>query len=77
MKEYIKQLKSGLWVAKRGYCYFLYSSKEDILHDDAEVAKNLDRIRNGEQVYNRCYDGIWITYSRKLSYIKEISTIYG
>lgn len=75
MKEYIKQMKSGKWVAKRGYCYFLYASKEDILHDDAEVAKNLDRLNNHEPVFNRCYDGSWITYSRKLSDIKTIDTI--
>lgn len=71
MLEYEREMPNGLWIAKRGYCYYLYYSLEDIKRDDYEVSCNLDRIRNGNEVFNRCYDGLWIFYSRKLRETKE------
>ena len=76
MREYEKQLHNGLWVAKRGYCYYLYLSLEEIKRDDEEVSRNLERIRNGDEVFNRCYDGSWIFYSRRMADVKEEATLY-
>ena len=67
MLEYEKQLPNGLWIAKRGYCYFLYSSITEITNDDCAVDRNLERIRNGEDVFNRCINGSWLFYSRKMA----------
>ena len=71
MKEYIKQRPDGLYVAKRGYCYYLYNSIDNILDDDEQVSHNLDRLNNNIPVFNRCYNGSWIMYSRKFSDIKR------
>ena len=71
MLEYEKQLSNGLWIAKRGYCYFLYRSLREIRHDDEEVSYNIDRIRNETDVFNRCIDGSWLFYSRKMSEVNE------
>lgn len=71
MPEYEKQLPNGLWIAKRGYCYFLYTSLESIKRDDEEVGRNIERINKGNKVFNRCYDGSWIFYSRKMAEVKE------
>lgn len=73
MLEYEKQLRNGLWVAKRGYCYFLYTSLEAIKRDDEEVSHNLERINKGTDVFNRCYDGSWIFYSRKMAEVKSMA----
>lgn len=75
MREYEKQLSNGMWIAKRGYCYFLYLSLEAIKRDDEEVSKNLERLNNGNPVFNRCYDGSWIFYGRKMAEVKEYAQI--
>lgn len=77
MNDYEKQLPNGMWVAKRGYCYFLYQEFEHIKRDDEEVSHNLERIRNGIEVFNRCYDGSWIFYSRKMAEVKEYVKLYA
>ena len=76
MKEYERQLKNGLWIAKRGYVYYLYRSIEDIKRDDKEVSHNLERLNNGNEVFNRCYDGSWLCYSRKMSEVTEMASLY-
>lgn len=70
LMDYNKQLHNGLWVAKRGYCYFLYPSLEYIERDDEEVSHNIERLNKGEEVFNRCYDGCWFAYSRRLAEVK-------
>lgn len=77
MTEYEKSLPNGMWIAKRGYCYFLYLSFEEIKRDDEEVSRNLERIRKGTEVFNRCYDGSWIFYSRKMAEVKEYAKNYA
>ena len=76
MLEYEKQLPNGLWIAKRGYCYFLYRTLREIYHDDEEVRHNLERIRNGTDCFNRCSDGAWLFYSRKMAETKEYAENY-
>ena len=73
MTEYTKRHKSGLYIAKRGYCYFAYKSMEQAYEDDAQVSRNLERLNSGEQVFNRCYDGKWLFYTRKLSEFNELT----
>lgn len=75
MHEYEKQLPNGLWIAKRGYCYFLYTSLDAIKRDDNEVSQNLERLNNGKPVFNRCYDGSWIIYSRKMAEVKAYANV--
>ena len=70
MHDYEKQLPNGLWVAKRGSCYFLYPSLDHIKRDDEEVSHNVVHLYKGEQVFNRCYAGCWFTYSRRLAEVK-------
>ena len=48
MTEYTKMHKSGLYIAKRGYCYFAYKSLEQAQEDDVQVSRNLKRLQNGE-----------------------------
>lgn len=73
MTEYTKMHKSGLCIAKRGYCYFAYRSIEQAQEDDKQVSRNLERLRSGRQVFNRCYDGQWLFYTRKLSEFNELA----
>lgn len=73
MTEYTKRHKSGLYIAKRGYCYFAYQSLEQAYEDDAQVSRNIERLNNGEQVFNRCYDGQWLFYTRKLSEFNQLA----
>lgn len=70
-KEYTKRITPHVVVAKRGYVYFLYDNEEQVAQDDANSAKNLERIRAGLPVFNRCYDGIWFACSRSYREIKE------
>lgn len=77
MLEYEKQLPNGLWIAKRGYCYFLYRSLTEIHHDDEEVRGNLERIRKGTDVFNRCIDGSWLFYSRKMAETQEYAETFA
>ena len=73
MTEYTKRHKSGLYIAKRGYCYFAYQSMEQVYEDDVQVSRNIERLNNGEQVFNRCYDGQWLFYTRKLSEFNQLA----
>ena len=76
MTEYTKMHKSGLCLAKRGYCYFAYQTIEQAEADDLQVSRNLERLRSGRQVFNRCYDGQWLFYTRKLSEFNERAEYY-
>lgn len=73
MTEYTKMHKSGLCVAKRGYCYFAYKSIEQAQEDDVQVSRNLERLRSGQPVFNRCYSGHWFFYTRKLSEFNKMA----
>ena len=74
MHDYERQLKNGMWIAKRGYVYYLYNSMSDIKRDDEEVSHNLERINKGIEVFNRIYDGCWVFCSRRMSEVKEYAT---
>ena len=76
MTEYTKMHKSGLCIAKRGYCYFAYQSIEQAQEDDVQVSRNLKRMCRGEQVFNRCYDGQWLFYTRRLSEFNQLAEYY-
>ena len=67
MADSVKRLATGRFIAKRGYCYYLYETMEAINADDTEVSKNLDRLQRNEPVFNRIYDGNWLTQSRRLA----------
>lgn len=71
MADYTRQLPNTMWVAKRGYVYYLYDSLEEAKRDDEEVSHNLERIRNGIPVFNRCYCGSWLFYSRRMREVKD------
>ena len=73
MTEYTKRHKSGLCLAKRGYCYFAYQYADQAYKDDVQVSRNLERMRSGEPVFNRCYDGHWLFYTRKLSEFNKMA----
>lgn len=73
MHDYEKQLSNGLWIAKRGYVYYLYQSIEDIKADDEQVGQNIMRLNKGIPVFNRCYDGSWLCRARKMSEIKALA----
>jgi hypothetical protein len=46
---------------------------EQAYEDDAQVSRNLERLNSGEQVFNRCYNGKWLFYTRKLSEFNELT----
>ena len=73
MSDYEKCLPNGIWLAKRGYVYYLYQSLEAIQHDDIQVKGNLERLNKGIPVFNRCYDGSWLARGRKMKEIKAFS----
>ena len=71
MADYEKELQNGLWLAKRGYVYYLYNAVEDLERDDHEVSLNLERLNNGIEVFNRAYSGSWLVRARKMREIKD------
>lgn len=70
-KDYAKTLPSGRVLAKRSYAYYLYDSMEALEFDDNKVAQNLERLRRGEETFNRAEWGGWIVRSRSYGSIKE------
>lgn len=73
MHEYEKPFH-GYWLAKRGYVYYLYLSLEEIKRDDEEISHNIERLNKGIPVFNRCYDGSWVMYSRRMSEVKAFAS---
>ena len=73
MSDYEKCLPNGIWLAKRGYAYYLYQSLEAIQRDDLHVKGNLERLNKGIPVFNRCYDGSWLARGGKMREIKKLS----
>ena len=73
MADYERQLKNGLWLAKRGYVYYLYNTVDDLKGDDYEVSLNVERFNNGTEVFNRAYSGSWLFRTRKMSEIKDFA----
>lgn len=67
-----KMFKIGdLIIAKRGCCYFIYPSQAMLDADDLDEKGNLDRMNNGELVFNRCYSTRHYGYARRLYQVKE------
>lgn len=73
-KDYEKTLPSGRVLAKRSYAYYLYDSMEALKFDDDKVAQNLERLRRGEETFNRAEWGGWIVRSRSYGSIMEYET---
>lgn len=71
MADYEKQLPNGMWLVKRGYAYYIYASAEDFKRDDEEVSHNIDRLNNGNEVFNRAYHGSGLFRSRRMSDVRE------
>ena len=81
MNNYEKELPNGLWLAKRGYVYYLYNAVEDLKQDDYEVSLNIERLNNGTEVFNRAYSGSWLVRARKMSeiedFVREMETYFN
>lgn len=75
MTEYTKIRESGLVLAKRGYCYFLYPTMAHLAIDDKAEKEACDRLNAGIPVANRCYSPNMLGYTRKLNLIPKLEQI--
>ena len=75
--DYNKQMPNNMWLAKRGYVFYLYKSLDDIKRDDEAISHNLERLNNGIALFNRCYDGNYVFRTRRMSEIKEFISEMG